>query len=98
MKLPEYQDYLRSQPCVCCGLRQCNPHHTGSHGTAKRLHDEDSCSLCFSCHRLYHDGLATWTSKAGLQRKAEEQFAQWKKTLDPKKRKKIEEQLNGQQR
>lgn len=88
MKIKEYLEWLRNQKCVFgCNSGVSQPHHTGSHGTAKRNHDEDCCSLCFHCHRGFHDG--QMYSKAGLQRKADEQFANWLATLDEKKRNNI---------
>jgi hypothetical protein len=97
MKLPEYEAHLRLQPCVACGCKPTNPHHCGSHGTAKRNHDEDACSMCFECHRYFHDHL-TISSREGLLRKAKEQFNAWLATLPEKKRNKIESKLKEEKK
>lgn len=94
MKLKGYEEYLRQQRCVTCGKTPCNPSHVGNHGTAKRLHDEDACSQCFDCHRLFHDKPLHF-SREGLQRIARDQFKSWLATLSDKRRCAILNKLGG---
>ena len=50
-----YKAWLRTQRCVFCGApAPSEQNHVGSHGTAKRNHDEDSCSNCHICHQRWH--------------------------------------------
>ena len=55
MIIPAYKKFVQGQPCVWCKRpAPSEQSHVGSHGSAKRGHDEDSCSNCHYCHKRWH--------------------------------------------
>lgn len=75
MKIPTYLEWLRQQPCIRCYKPGPNdPHHCGYFGTAKRNHDEYTCSLCRRCHEQAERNKI---NKRWLIERAVKQFSKW---------------------
>jgi len=54
---PAYLRWLRLQSCRVCGRQGPNTahHHTARRPLGRRAHDHDAMTLCFVCHRDFHD-------------------------------------------
>ena len=55
MKDLAYLQYIREQPCLCCGHIPSDPHHTETGGLAMKGSDYSCIPLC----RLHHQDLHT---------------------------------------
>lgn len=58
MKIPKYDEYIKSLPCCYCSHpAPSDPHHCGNQGSAKRNYSERQIPFCRACHTLaeqYH--------------------------------------------
>jgi hypothetical protein len=50
-----YMRWIRYQPCVACGDRPCEAHHTRSGGVGRKADWATIVPLCHTCHRVTHD-------------------------------------------
>ena len=60
LRLPVYEnrkylDWLKTQPCVICSAKPCDPAHQSCgfpSGTAKKAPDTFALPICANCHRI----------------------------------------------
>lgn len=50
----KYLDWLREQPCVVTGLRDCEPAHVGTLGKGIKSSDSEALPLHWAKHREAH--------------------------------------------
>lgn len=55
---PRYLEWIKTQPCECCGKPSDDPHHLigwGQGGMATKAHDIFAIPLCRQCHTELHN-------------------------------------------
>ncbi|MBC3378471.1 DUF968 domain-containing protein [Serratia fonticola] len=78
MKIPKrhrwvnakYLQWVKSQPCVCCGARAGDPHHIIGHGQGgmgTKAHDLLTIPLCRQHHDDLHRDMSRWEAEHGSQ-------------------------------
>jgi hypothetical protein len=78
MKIPKrhrwvntkYLQWVKSQPCVCCGARADDPHHIIGHGQGgmgTKAHDLLTIPLCRLHHDDLHRDMSLWEAEHGSQ-------------------------------
>nr|WP_245210213.1 DUF968 domain-containing protein [Serratia fonticola] len=78
MKIPKrhrwvntkYLQWVKSQPCVCCGARADDPHHIIGHGQGgmgTKAHDLLTIPLCRQHHDDLHRNMSRWEAEHGSQ-------------------------------
>lgn len=55
LRVAEFLDFVRAQPCIICGVGPSEPHHFGPRGMGQKTDDLRAVPLCTSCHRAWHD-------------------------------------------
>lgn len=55
MRDPNYLTYLRTLPCLICGIHRSESAHTGPHGLSQKSCDYSAIPLCAGCHRTNPD-------------------------------------------
>ena len=67
---PKYLQWVKSQPCVCCGVRADDPHHIIGHGQGgmgTKAHDLLTIPLCRQHHDDLHRDMSRWEAEHGSQ-------------------------------
>lgn len=67
---PRYLQWVKSQPCVCCGARADDPHHIIGHGQGgmgTKAHDLLTIPLCRQHHDDLHRDMSRWEIEHGSQ-------------------------------
>lgn len=67
---PRYLQWVKSQPCVCCGARADDPHHIIGHGQGgmgTKAHDLLTIPLCRQHHDDLHRDMSRWEAEHGSQ-------------------------------
>ncbi|MBL5904429.1 DUF968 domain-containing protein [Serratia fonticola] len=67
---PKYLQWVKSQPCVCCGARADDPHHIIGHGQGgmgTKAHDLLTIPLCRQHHDDLHRDMSRWELEHGSQ-------------------------------
>ncbi|MGL5238839.1 MAG: DUF968 domain-containing protein [Plesiomonas shigelloides] len=67
----KYTQWVKKQPCVCCGAQADDPHHLIGHGqggTATKAHDMFTFPLCRQHHDELHRDPRAWARQYGSQR------------------------------
>ncbi|CAI1521212.1 DUF968 domain-containing protein [Serratia fonticola] len=67
---PKYLQWVKSQPCVCCGARADDPHHIIGHGQGgmgTKAHDLLTIPLCRQHHDDLHRDMSRWEVEHGSQ-------------------------------
>jgi len=67
---PKYLQWVKSQPCVCCGARADDPHHIIGHGQGgmgTKAHDLLTIPLCRQHHDDLHRDMSRWEAEHGNQ-------------------------------
>ncbi|CAI1880921.1 DUF968 domain-containing protein [Serratia fonticola] len=67
---PKYLQWVKSQPCVCCGARADDPHHIIGHGQGgmgTKAHDLLTIPLCRLHHDDLHRDMSRWEAEHGSQ-------------------------------
>lgn len=55
MRDPNYLAYIRTLPCLICGIHRSESAHTGPHGLSQKSCDYSAVPLCARCHRINSD-------------------------------------------
>ena len=66
----KYTQWVKKQPCVCCGAQADDPHHLIGHGqggTATKAHDIFTIPLCRQHHDELHRDPRGWAKRYGSQ-------------------------------
>lgn len=66
----KYTQWVKKQPCVCCGAQADDPHHLIGHGqggTATKAHDMFTFPLCRKHHDELHRNARAWAAQYGSQ-------------------------------
>ncbi|MGL5221557.1 MAG: DUF968 domain-containing protein, partial [Plesiomonas shigelloides] len=66
----KYTQWVKKQPCVCCGAQADDPHHLIGHGqggTATKAHDVFTFPLCRKHHDELHRNARAWAVQYGSQ-------------------------------
>ena len=66
----KYIQWVKNQPCVCCGKQADDPHHIIGHGQGKmggKAHDIFTIPLCRKHHNELHQNVEIWEQKYGSQ-------------------------------
>ncbi|NTY85541.1 DUF968 domain-containing protein [Serratia fonticola] len=88
MKIPKrhrwvsakYLQWVKSQPCVCCGARADDPHHIIGHGQGgmgTKAHDFLTIPLCRQHHDDLHRDMSQWEVEHGSQIELWVKFIDW---------------------
>ena len=66
----KYTQWVKTQPCVCCGKQADDPHHIIGYGQGKmggKTHDIFTLPLCRIHHNELHKNAEEWEQKHGSQ-------------------------------
>lgn len=66
----KYTQWVKTQPCVCCGKQSDDPHHIIGYGQGKmggKAHDIFTIPLCRKHHNELHQNVENWEQKYGSQ-------------------------------
>lgn len=66
----KYTQWVKTQPCVCCGKQSDDPHHIIGYGQGKmggKAHDIFTLPLCRIHHNELHQNVELWENKHGSQ-------------------------------
>lgn len=66
----KYTQWVKMQPCVCCGKQADDPHHIIGYGQGKmgsKAHDIFTLPLCRFHHNELHADVEEWENKYGSQ-------------------------------
>lgn len=66
----KYTQWVKAQPCVCCGQPSDDPHHIIGYGQGKmgsKAHDIFTLPLCRYHHNELHANVEEWENKYGSQ-------------------------------
>lgn len=66
----KYTQWVKTQPCVCCGKQADDPHHIIGYGQGKmgsKAHDIFTLPLCRIHHNELHNDVEKWEQKHGSQ-------------------------------
>lgn len=66
----KYTQWVKTQPCVCCGKQADDPHHIIGYGQGKmgsKAHDIFTLPLCRFHHNELHADVEEWENKYGSQ-------------------------------
>lgn len=66
----KYLQWVKKQPCVCCGQPADDPHHIIGYGQGKmggKAHDIFTIPLCRKHHNELHQNVEEWEQKHGSQ-------------------------------
>ena len=66
----KYTQWVKTQPCVCCGKQADDPHHIIGYGQGKmgsKAHDIFTLPLCRFHHNELHANVEEWENKYGSQ-------------------------------
>lgn len=66
----KYTQWVKTQPCVCCGKQSDDPHHIIGYGQGKmgsKAHDIFTLPLCRFHHNELHANVEEWENKNGSQ-------------------------------
>lgn len=66
----KYTQWVKTQPCVCCGRQADDPHHIIGYGQGKmggKAHDIFTLPLCREHHNELHKNVESWEDKYGSQ-------------------------------
>ncbi|OCG72975.1 DUF968 domain-containing protein [Gilliamella sp. Occ4-3] len=66
----KYTQWVKAQPCVCCGKQADDPHHIIGYGQGKmggKAHDIFTLPLCREHHNELHRGVEAWEQTHGSQ-------------------------------
>ncbi|OCG08883.1 hypothetical protein A9G13_02135 [Gilliamella sp. wkB178] len=66
----KYLQWVKTQPCVCCGQQSDDPHHIIGYGQGKmggKAHDIFTIPLCRKHHNELHKNVEEWEQKHGSQ-------------------------------
>lgn len=66
----KYTQWVKTQPCVCCGKQADDPHHIIGYGQGKmgsKAHDIFTLPLCRYHHNELHANVEEWENKYGSQ-------------------------------
>ena len=66
----KYTQWVKTQPCVCCGKQADDPHHIIGYGQGKmgsKAHDIFTLPLCRFHHNELHANVEEWENKHGSQ-------------------------------
>ncbi|EPC5664425.1 DUF968 domain-containing protein [Citrobacter koseri] len=67
---PEYVQWVKTQPCECCGMPSDDPHHLIGHGQGgmgTKAHDSFTLPLCREHHTELHNDPVKFERKYGSQ-------------------------------
>lgn len=70
LELPEYLQWVKTQPCCSCGQQADDPHHiinNGFGGMGTKANDLLVIPLCRICHGELHRDVKAWERKHGSQ-------------------------------
>lgn len=70
LELPEYLQWVKTQPCCGCGQQADDPHHIINHGfggMGTKANDLLVIPLCRICHGELHQDVKAWERKHGSQ-------------------------------
>lgn len=84
LRSKKYLAYIRTKPCVYCGLSPAEPHHLHVFNEKHTRRWADICNtvpLCRSCHNEIHKNPAL-ESKDNYKRKAVKLYVEWGKDND----------------
>ncbi|WP_392552902.1 DUF968 domain-containing protein [Orbus wheelerorum] len=66
----KYTQWVKTQPCVCCGKQADDPHHIIGYGQGKmggKPHDIFTIPLCRTHHNDLHHNVVEWEQRHGSQ-------------------------------
>lgn len=54
LRYPKYLAWVKTKPCIFCGLKADDPHHVGSKGLSQQTDDTKLVAVCRQAHDALH--------------------------------------------